>query len=77
MSTVGIGELAENEELLFRQVHPSFVRDGRVGSQAFRPTPKDKKMLSVAQVSKTTAQASRCALSAACQREGKAASAGG
>jgi len=51
------GALAEDDELLFRQVHPSFVRDGRVGSQAFRPTPKDQKMLSVARGSKTTPEA--------------------
>jgi len=49
--------LIDEDELLFRQVHPSFVRDGRVGSQAFRPTPKDKKLLSVAQSTKTTAAA--------------------
>jgi hypothetical protein len=57
MSTTGIGTIPDADGLLFRQVHPSFVRDGRVGSQAFRPTPKDEKMLSVAQSSKTTAQA--------------------
>ncbi len=33
--------------LLHRQVHPSFMRAGRVTSQAFRPTPKDKRKLSV------------------------------
>lgn len=33
--------------ILLRQVHPSFVQDGRVTSQAFRPTPKDDKQLSV------------------------------
>ncbi len=33
--------------LLFRQVHPSFIRAGRVTSQAFRPTPKDRSLLSV------------------------------
>ena len=27
--------------VLIRQVHPTFVQDGRVTSQAFRPTPKD------------------------------------
>lgn len=32
---------------LLRQVHPSFIQDGRVSSQAFRPTPKDDKKLSV------------------------------
>ncbi len=49
--------LSDLEELLFRQVHPSFVRDGRVGSQAFRPTAKDEKKLSVARSSKTSAVA--------------------
>jgi hypothetical protein len=33
--------------LLLRQVHPSFVQAGRVSSQAFRPTPKDRSLLSV------------------------------
>ncbi|QDV11442.1 hypothetical protein CA51_13060 [Rosistilla oblonga] len=31
---------------LIRQIHPSFVQDGRITSQAFRPTPKDEDMLS-------------------------------
>jgi hypothetical protein len=35
------------ETLLLRQVHPSFVQEGRVTSQAFRPTPKDEFHLSV------------------------------
>lgn len=33
--------------LLLRQIHPSFVKNGRVTSQAFRPTPKDEHKLSV------------------------------
>jgi hypothetical protein len=32
--------------LLLRQIHPSFVQAGNVTSQAFRPTPKDQKLLS-------------------------------
>lgn len=32
--------------LLLRQVHPSWVQQGRASSQAFRPTPKDEKQLS-------------------------------
>ena len=32
--------------LLLRQIHPSFVRNGKVTSQAFRPTPKDEGKLS-------------------------------
>ena len=35
------------ETLLLRQIHPSFVQNGRVTSQAFRPTPKDENLLSV------------------------------
>ena len=33
--------------LLFRQVNPSWFQNGRVTSQAFRPTPKDEFKLSV------------------------------
>lgn len=36
-----------NETLLLRQVHPSFIQAGRITSQVFRPTPKDEKTLSV------------------------------
>jgi len=35
------------ETLLLRQIHPSFIKLGRVTSQAFRPTPKDEQKLSV------------------------------
>jgi hypothetical protein len=31
---------------LIRQIHPSFIQEGRVTSQAFRPTPKDEDRLS-------------------------------
>lgn len=37
----------ESETLLLRQIHPSFVQNGRPTSQAFRPTPKDELLLSV------------------------------
>ncbi|MBI5015494.1 MAG: hypothetical protein HZB55_08375 [Deltaproteobacteria bacterium] len=33
--------------LLLRQVHPSWVQQGRATSQVFKPTPKDEKRLSV------------------------------
>lgn len=33
--------------LLLRQVHPNFFQNGRVTSQAFRPTPKDEQKLSM------------------------------
>lgn len=35
------------ETLLLRQIHPHFVQNGRVTSQAFRPTLKDECRLSV------------------------------
>lgn len=35
------------DTLLLRQVHPTFVQQGRVTSQAFRPTPKDENRLSM------------------------------
>ncbi len=44
------------DELLHRQVHPTFLQNGRVSSQAFRPTPKDEGMLSVSRGSMTTAE---------------------
>ena len=36
-----------SQTLLLRQIHPSFVQNGRVTSQPFRPTPKDDHFLSV------------------------------
>jgi len=33
--------------LLYRQINPSWLQQGRVTSQAFKPTPKDNKRLSV------------------------------
>ncbi|KAA1259501.1 hypothetical protein LF1_20350 [Rubripirellula obstinata] len=35
-----------SDTILIRQIHPSFVQDGRVGSNAFCPTPKDEGKLS-------------------------------
>ena len=35
------------ETLLHRQVHPAWMQEGRITSQAFRPTPKDAEKLSV------------------------------
>ncbi|MFW5653898.1 MAG: hypothetical protein ACOC0P_07605 [Planctomycetota bacterium] len=35
------------ETILLRQINPSWVQQGRVTSQAFRPTPKDDAKLSV------------------------------
>ena len=36
-----------DDTLLLRQINPSWVRAGRVTSQAFTPTPKDEAKLSV------------------------------
>lgn len=33
--------------LLHRQVHPSWIQQGRFTSQTFAPTPKDERLLSV------------------------------
>ena len=33
--------------LMLRQIHPSFINQGQITSQAFRPTIKDDKKLSV------------------------------
>jgi hypothetical protein len=49
--------LVDGEELLLRQVHPSWMRDGRPSSQAWRPTKKDEGLLSVARGSLTSPQA--------------------
>lgn len=35
------------DTLLHRQVNPSWVQQGRVTSQLFKPTPKDERQLSV------------------------------
>lgn len=48
--------LDDGDELLHRQVHPSFLQKGRVSSQAFRPTPKDEGMLSVSRGSLSSAE---------------------
>ncbi|MFA7523652.1 MAG: hypothetical protein WCY71_12070 [Halothiobacillaceae bacterium] len=46
------------DTLLLRQIHPSFIQDGRVTSQAFRPTPKDEFLLSVDDGDRVGAEAS-------------------
>ncbi|MRG96228.1 hypothetical protein [Polyangium spumosum] len=48
--------LADPDELLHRQVHPTFLRDGRVTSQAFGPTPKDEGGLSVSRDARASAE---------------------
>lgn len=46
------------DTLLLRHIHPSFIQDGRVTSQAFRPTPKDEFLLSVDDGDRVSAEAS-------------------
>ncbi|AUW46857.1 hypothetical protein [Rhizobium leguminosarum] len=54
--------LEDKDEILFRQIHPSFIQDGELSSQpftptsqAFAPTPKDEGYLSVDRSSMTSA----------------------
>jgi hypothetical protein len=48
--------LTDLDEVLFRQVHPSWLDNGEPTSQAFAPTPKDEGRLSIAQGSLTSAE---------------------
>jgi hypothetical protein len=43
-------------EVLHRQVHPNFVRDGRLSSQAFKPNSQDDGQLSVSRNSLASAK---------------------
>ena len=36
-----------DSSLMLRQIHPSFIKQGQITSQAFRPTTKDNLKLSV------------------------------
>ena len=60
------------DTLLLRQIHPSFIQDGRVTSQAFRPTPKDEFLLSVDDGDRVSAEASwqRLTANTACKSVG-------
>ena len=46
-----------DKTLLLRQIHPSFIQGDRVTSQAFTPTPKDNRQLSVYDGDQITASA--------------------
>lgn len=48
--------LGDPDELLFRQVHPTWIVDGVPSSQTFKPTPKDEGKLSIALASKIDAE---------------------
>lgn len=60
------------ETLLLRQVNPGFIQNGRVTSQAFRPTPKDENKLSVYDGDRITPEDSwrHFTLNAACHSAG-------
>lgn len=53
--------LDADEELLLRQVHPTWLVDGRPSSQAFRPTRKDEGMVSVNRVTHVTVEEAHAA----------------
>src|SRR5260221_13978529 len=46
------------QTLLYRQIHPVWVQGNRVTSQAFRPMPKDRQLLSVYDGDQISPQAS-------------------
>jgi len=48
-------KLVDEDEVLYRQVHPNFFDGEQPSSQAFAPTPKDNGKLSVDRSSLTTA----------------------
>lgn len=52
-------KLINNSEVLFRQVHPSFLeKNGEPSSQPFKPSEKDANLMSVDRSTITTAAAS-------------------
>lgn len=54
MTEITRERLLDGEERLYRQVHPTWIRDGRPSGQAFTPTRKDQDQLSTARSSLTT-----------------------
>ena len=58
------------DTLLLRQIHPNFVQEGRVTSQAFRPTPKDEHRLSVDNGDRIQAKAAWVRFNPACSSVG-------
>lgn len=52
----GEEHLSEQKELLWRNAHPTWIVDGELTSQAFRPTPKDQQKLSTAREDKVSAE---------------------
>ena len=50
--------MSEDDHQFHRQVHPSWLHQGRITSQVFTPTPKDNGLLSVYDGQQITANAS-------------------
>jgi len=48
--------IPDEAELLWRQIPLAFIHNGQVGSDAFRPTPKDDGKLSTRRASKISAE---------------------
>lgn len=51
-----VGLDADSEELIWRNVHPTWIDKGKITSQVFRPTPKDSGQLSGAREEMVTAE---------------------
>jgi hypothetical protein len=51
-------KLTDKGEVLYRQIHPSFIDDGVPSKQPFMPTPKDAGKLSVDRAELTSAKES-------------------
>lgn len=49
-----------DETLLYRQVHPNFASNNKPNSQAFRPSTKDEKQLSVDDGDQTSPEQAYC-----------------
>lgn len=49
--------LDPSDEMLWRNVNPNWIDEGRLTSQVYRPTPKDQKHLSVAREERVSAAA--------------------
>ena len=60
IASIGVRVGVNDDTLLFRQIHPSWVKEDRITRQAFTPTPKDEAKLSVYDGEQITAEGSWC-----------------
>lgn len=58
-------KLTDQTEILFRQIHPTFIENGEPSSQPFKPTEKDRNLLSVDRSSMVSAERSHVGYTAA------------